>query len=265
LQCIIFNLSLYLINFKEKFMFSIPQQFSATAKSYLEAQIGILQTLTNSAFFGMEKVIAINLRTAKISLEASSNAARQLLSAADPQKLLSSSVATLSQPKIDSTVAPDQNLVNASSSVAPAIVATIPEPITTTSADIIPIVQPIQKDLVFEKSDASLVEANPPVLETTTPAFFEPTEIVKAIDEALHVEPATEPARAQSAAEVTNDHADAEPVIAHFVVEAVIAQPPIEQAAAKPDFVEKTSTTLTVKAGKSSNQARTPKKNYGKN
>ncbi len=70
-------------------MFNIPEQFSTVAKANLEAQLSLLTSLTTKAFESVEKVVDLNLNVAKASLEDSSIAAKQLLSAKDPQEFFS--------------------------------------------------------------------------------------------------------------------------------------------------------------------------------
>jgi phasin family protein len=67
-------------------MSSITEQFSAATKSQLEAHFKIFNMLASAAVDSAEKVIALNLSTTKASLEKSSAAAKQLLSARDPKE-----------------------------------------------------------------------------------------------------------------------------------------------------------------------------------
>lgn len=70
-------------------MFAIPEQFSNATKANFESQFAIFSSLTSKAFEGMEKLVELNLTAAKASLEESSVATRQLLSAKDPQEFFS--------------------------------------------------------------------------------------------------------------------------------------------------------------------------------
>lgn len=70
-------------------MFAIPEQFSNATKANFESQFAIFSSLTTKAFEGMEKLIELNLTAAKASLEESTNTARQLLAAKDPQEFFS--------------------------------------------------------------------------------------------------------------------------------------------------------------------------------
>ena len=67
-------------------MFTIPEQFSNATKANFESQFAIFSSLTAKAFEGMEKLVELNITAAKASLEESSAATRQLLSAKDPQE-----------------------------------------------------------------------------------------------------------------------------------------------------------------------------------
>lgn len=67
-------------------MFSITEQFSAATKSQLEAQLNLINNFASKAVESAEKVIALNLSTTKATVEKSSSAAQQLLSAKDGQE-----------------------------------------------------------------------------------------------------------------------------------------------------------------------------------
>jgi len=70
-------------------MFSITEQFSAATKSQLEAQLNILNSYASKAVESAQKVLALNISTAKASVEKSSASARQLLEAKDAQEFFS--------------------------------------------------------------------------------------------------------------------------------------------------------------------------------
>jgi phasin family protein len=70
-------------------MFAIPEQFSNATKSTLEAQFTLFSSLSAKTFDSMEKLIALNLATAKGSLAESTATARALLAVKDPQEFVS--------------------------------------------------------------------------------------------------------------------------------------------------------------------------------
>jgi phasin family protein len=84
-------------------MSTFPEQFSAAGKSQVAAQLAFFQNATASAVEGAEKIIALNLSTARASLEKSRNAVQQILAAQDPRDLLS--LTTQSQETFDTLLA----------------------------------------------------------------------------------------------------------------------------------------------------------------
>ena len=67
-------------------MFAFPEQFSNATKANLESQFALLSTLTSKTFEGIEKLVNLNIATAKSTIENSSATARQLLAAKDAQE-----------------------------------------------------------------------------------------------------------------------------------------------------------------------------------
>jgi phasin family protein len=67
-------------------MFAFPEQFSNATKANLESQFAIFSALTSKTFEGVEKLVGLNIATAKNALEDSSATARQLLGAKDAQE-----------------------------------------------------------------------------------------------------------------------------------------------------------------------------------
>lgn len=84
-------------------MFAIPEQFSNATKANFESQFAIFSALSAKAFEGMEKLIELNITAAKASLQESSAATQQLLSAKDPQEFFSLSAAQ-AQPTAEKAV-----------------------------------------------------------------------------------------------------------------------------------------------------------------
>jgi phasin family protein len=73
---------------KEIHMFSFQDQFSAATKANFEAQVALMTTLTSKAFEGVEKLVELNLTAVKSTLEESTNNAKQLMAAKDPQEFM---------------------------------------------------------------------------------------------------------------------------------------------------------------------------------
>ncbi len=92
-------------------MFAFPEQFSNATKANFESQFAMLTALTSKSFEGMEKLVALNITTAKAAIEDSSATARQLLAAKDPQEFFSVS-ASQTQPNAEKAIAYSRQLAS---------------------------------------------------------------------------------------------------------------------------------------------------------
>ena len=96
-------------------MFAIPEHFSNATKANFEAQIALLTELTNKTFESVEKIVDLNINVVKASLEESTAAAKQLLSAKDAQEFFSLTAAQ-AQPNAEKALAYSRHLANIASS-----------------------------------------------------------------------------------------------------------------------------------------------------
>jgi len=96
-------------------MFAIPEQFSNATKANLESQFALFSSLTTKTFESVEKLVDLNISTARASLETSSNVARQLLSAKDPQEFFSVS-ASQAQPSAETALSYSRQLASIATS-----------------------------------------------------------------------------------------------------------------------------------------------------
>lgn len=126
-------------------MFTIPEQFSNVAKANLEAQLSLFTNLTNKAFESVEKMVDLNLNIAKASLEDSSIAARQLLSAKDPQEFFSLSAAQ-AQPTAAKAIAYGRHLAGIATSAQAEFTRTAEEQIAETGRKISELVDDVSKN-----------------------------------------------------------------------------------------------------------------------
>jgi phasin family protein len=94
-------------------MFPVPEQLSQVAKSQLETQLNILNNFANKAFEGAQKVIALNVSTARASVEQGSDVVQQLLAAKDPKEFISLSAAQA--PSLDKVLAYGRELFSIAS------------------------------------------------------------------------------------------------------------------------------------------------------
>ncbi|MBW8899112.1 MAG: TIGR01841 family phasin [Massilia sp.] len=85
-------------------MFAFPEQFSNATKANLESQFALLSALTFKTFEGVEKLVELNINTAKAAIEDSSATARQLLAVKDAQEFFAVS-ASQAQPAAEKALA----------------------------------------------------------------------------------------------------------------------------------------------------------------
>ncbi len=126
-------------------MFNIPEQFSTVAKTSLEAQLSLLTSLTSKAFESMEKVVDLNLNVAKASLEDSSIAAKQLLTAKDAQEFFSLSAAQ-AQPTAAKAIAYGRHLAGIATSAQAEFTRAAEEQIAETGRKVTALVEDVSKN-----------------------------------------------------------------------------------------------------------------------
>ena len=126
-------------------MFAIPEQFSAASKANFEAQLSLISALTNKAFEGVEKVVDLNLNVAKASLEESSAAAKQFLSAKDAQEWLSLAAAQ-AQPNAEKALAYGRHLASIASGVQAEFTKAAEAQIAETSRKVLELVEEVSKN-----------------------------------------------------------------------------------------------------------------------
>ncbi|MGK5079606.1 TIGR01841 family phasin [Janthinobacterium sp. HLX7-2] len=126
-------------------MFSIPEQFSSATKTNLEAQFALFSSLAGKAFEGIEKIVELNLTAAKATLEESTAAAQQLLSAKDPQEFFSLSAAQ-AQPSAEKAIAYGRHLAAITSSTQAEFSKAAEAQIAETNRKVISLVEEVTKN-----------------------------------------------------------------------------------------------------------------------
>jgi len=126
-------------------MFTIPEQFSNVAKANIESQLAIFTALTNKAFESMEKVVDLNLNVAKASLEDTSIAAKQLLSAKDPQEFFSLTAAQ-AQPTAAKAIAYGRHLAGIATSAQAELTRAAEDQIAETGRKVSALVEDVSKN-----------------------------------------------------------------------------------------------------------------------
>lgn len=126
-------------------MFTIPEQLSAASKASFESQLALLTTLTNKTFESVEKVIDLNINTAKASLEDSNAVAKQFIAAKDAQELLSL-VAAQAQPNAEKALAYSRNLASIANDVQSEFSKAAETQIAETSRKVLELVEELTKN-----------------------------------------------------------------------------------------------------------------------
>ncbi len=184
-------------------MFTIPEQFSAASKATLESQLALLTTLTNKTFEGVEKMLDLNLSTAKESLEESNAAVKQLLSVKDAQEWLSL-VAAQTQPNAEKALAYSRNLASIASGLQAEFSKAAEAQIAETSRKVLELVEEVTKNapagtenaIALVKSTIGNVNAGYEQLSKTTKQAVEALEAN--LNTVTQLQPAAKAARAAS-------------------------------------------------------------------
>src|SRR6476469_4565432 len=125
-------------------MFAFTEQLSAATKSQIESQLAMINALTSKAFEGVEKIIELNVNAARATLEDSSNAAKQLLTAKDAQELFSLTAAQ-AQPNAEKAIAYGRHLAGIASSTQADFTKAAEEQIAETSRKVTALVDEVAK------------------------------------------------------------------------------------------------------------------------
>jgi len=116
-------------------MFTIPafpEQISTAAKTNIESQLAVFTALSTKAFESAEKIADLNANAFKASLEDTSIAAKQLLSAKDPQEFFSLTAAQ-AQPTAAKFIAYARHLAGITSSTQAELARAAEEQFTESS------------------------------------------------------------------------------------------------------------------------------------
>lgn len=126
-------------------MFTIPEQISSVSKANIEAQMALLNALTNKAFESVEKMIDLNLNVAKASIEESNAAAKQFLAVKDPQEWMSLAAAQ-TQPNAEKALAYGRHLATIASAMQAEFSKAAETQIAETSRKVLELVEEVSKN-----------------------------------------------------------------------------------------------------------------------
>ena len=126
-------------------MFPAADQFAALAKSNIETQLAAMTALTSKTFESVEKMIDLNISTAKASLEDTNAAAKQLLAAKDPQEFISLSAAQ-AQPTAAKAIAYGRQLAGIATSAQAEFTRAAEEQLTASGRRFTELVDDVSKN-----------------------------------------------------------------------------------------------------------------------
>lgn len=194
-------------------MFPIPEQLSQAAKTQLETQLSIFNTFTSKAFEGAQKVIALNVSTARASVEQSSDAVQQLLGAKDTREFIS--LSTAQAPSLDKVLAYGRELFSIASQTQAELLQTAkdqlgaartvaetarpvalaaPVAAAETAALVVEAARPVT-DPVAEAAAAAAAAVAAPAEAPSKPVKAKPAAVAKAVSEAVAAVPVAAKAR----------------------------------------------------------------------
>ena len=126
-------------------MFTSPEQFSAATKSAFEAQIAMMTALTQKTFASVEKLIELNMTVAKTSLEESSAAVKQIMTAKDPQEFFAMTAAQ-SQPSTEKAISYVRHVAGIASEVQAEFTKAAETQIAETNRKVVELVDEVTKN-----------------------------------------------------------------------------------------------------------------------
>jgi len=122
-------------------MSTLPEQFSKATKEALDTQLAIFSTLTGKAFESIEKMVELNVATAKTSFEELSAAVKQ---AKDPQDFFGLTT-TQAQPNADKAIAYTRHLASIFSGAQAELTKTTEAHVAETNRKIVELAEELLK------------------------------------------------------------------------------------------------------------------------
>jgi phasin family protein len=140
-------------------MTTLTEQFSAAAKANYESQIALLTQFANKTFEGVEKLVDLNLKATRSSLEESREAAQKLLTAKDVQEFFSLS-SSQAQPTVEKSLAYGRHLAGIFSSTQAELTKTAEAQLAEVNRKVISIIDEAAKNAPAGSENAiSLVKS----------------------------------------------------------------------------------------------------------
>ena len=126
-------------------MFTVPEQFSAATKANFDTNLAMMSALTGKVFEGVEKLVELNLKAVKTSMEESTSTAKQLLSAKDPQEFLTLATAQ-AQPNAEKALAYGRHLASIATSTQAEFTQVAESQISETNRKVLALFEDVSKN-----------------------------------------------------------------------------------------------------------------------
>lgn len=126
-------------------MYTTPEQFIAASKSSMEAQFAAITALNQKALEGLEQFVSLNVNAAKATFEESTSAAKQLLSAKDPQEFMTLSTAQ-AKPNAEKALAYGRHLASITTATQQEFTKAVESHIAETNAKVISLIDEVTKN-----------------------------------------------------------------------------------------------------------------------
>lgn len=185
-------------------MFKNTDQFSASTKASVDAQLTAMNDFANKAFQSVAELVELNISTAKASLEHASAAAHQLMAAKDPQEVIALT-SSQAQPNAEKALAYGKHLASITAKAQADFTKAAEARLAETTRHVSTLIDDLSKsapagsEKAIEMLKATIVNANVGY-EQLSKATKQATETMEEkISEAVkHFAPATEkPSRAK--------------------------------------------------------------------
>ncbi len=231
-------------------MFSIPKQFSAATRNEFSSQLAAFNTLAGKTMDALEKLVSLNIETARASREEAMNAAKKILSAQTPQQFFSATTERL-QANIQTVQTYARHLAEVSAGTQAEFIKVAQLPNAET-------VKPESLAAPAAPAEPELVKAEPAPPPATEESIAEPAaEIasalapvpaaIPAVPAAETAEPAAEPEVAKPAAKPEFEAAPEKPA-AETTVKKPVTKPHAKAAMAKSSATGSSFPNPTVKS-----------------
>lgn len=178
-------------------MFAIPEPFSSATKTNFEAQVAMLTSLTDKAFESVEKVVDLNMNAAKASLEESMVAAKQLISAKDPQEFFSLTTAQ-TRPTTEKALAYSHHLANIASNAQAEFTKLAEAQIAETNREVLSLIKEVTKNM--PAGSENVVAMIKTAIGNTNAGYEQLTKTTKQVAETLETNISTAASKFSEAA-----------------------------------------------------------------